>query len=424
VEAETCSRELVIEIPADAVERETERLASRYARVARIPGFRRGHAPRNLVRRRFRDEIRGDVLQSLVPKFFGEAVKNLNWSVVGKPSFEDFKFEENQPLTCRATFEVYPEFQLGEYKGLKVEQEQVSVTDDDVEKALEDLRQRLATFELVKEEAAKDDDYVTVNYQGRDLEHPETEPIEVREGVVHLGGPGTLSEFTENLRGSKADDVRDFTVAYPQDYAQQALAGKTVRYRVEVKSVKRKVLPAMDDELARSGSELNTLAELRDKLRGELEERRKIEAESAVRRKLLEQLVETHPFPVPAGLVESQLDRKVQAAVAQLLRQGIDPRTSAVDWAKFRQEFRPEAEKQVRGSLILERIGEAEKIQVSEGEVDQAIRKLAEEHHETPVALKTRLTREDGLAKIEFKLRVQRALDFVFENAQIITNNA
>jgi trigger factor len=424
VEADTCTRELVIEIPADTVEREAERLATQYARVARVPGFRPGHAPRGLVRRHFRDEIRSEVLQSLVPKSFGEAVKNHNWSVIGKPSIEDVKFEDNQPVTYRATFEVYPDFELKEYKGLEVEQEAVTVTDDDVEKALNELRERLATFEVVKEEPAREDDYVTVSYQGRDANAPQAEPIEVCEGVVHLGGSGTVKEFTENLTGSKPADAREFAVTYPDDYARKSLAGKTLNYRAEVQAVKRKELPAMDDELAKSASDLNTLEELRTKLRADLEKARQARAQSATRRKLVEKLVESHQFPVPERMVEAQIDTKLEVVIAQMLKQGIDPRTSELDWAKIRGEMRAEAERDVRGSLILEKVAEAEKIEASEEEIDQAIREIADERHETPAALKTRLTREDGMARIQFSLRTQKALDFVFANAHITQKNA
>jgi len=285
------------------------------------------------------------------------------------------------------------------------------------------VRERLATFEVVNE-AAKDDDYAGVSYRGRDLRNPEAESIEVQEGVVHLGGEGTLKEFTENLRGSRPGDIREFEITYADDYVRRSLAGKTVRYRVEVQNVKRKVLPAIDDELAKAAGDFNTLEELRVKVRNDLETRRKAQVEAAVRRKLLDRLVEAHEFPVPERLVDAQLDRKLEGVIAQLLRQGIDPRQSELDWRKLRQDLRPEAEKEVRGSLILERIAAAEGIEASDEDVDKAIREVAEERHETPAALKTRLTREDGLARIQFSLRSQKALDFVFGKAQITQKDA
>ncbi len=265
MEAETCKKELVIEIPVDVIRREADSVAVRYARQARLPGFRPGHAPASLVRRHFRQDIRSEVAQSLLLRFFENAVKEQKWSVVGRPQFDDLKFEDDQPLTCKATFEVYPEVELKEYKGLEVHEELPTVTDADVDRTLEELRQQVATFEVVEGRSAAEDDYLTVNYQGRDESSPESRPIEARDAVVHLAGKGTVGAFTENLRGSKSGDVREFQVTYTENYPQKALAGKTLRYRVEVQGIKKKVVPAIDDDLAKTVSEFATLAELREK---------------------------------------------------------------------------------------------------------------------------------------------------------------
>jgi len=420
VEAETCKKELVIEIPVDAVRKEAESVTAQYQRVARIPGFRQGHAPTALVRQHYRENIRNEVVQSLLPKFFDSAVKEQKLTVVGEPRFEELKFEEDQPLTCKVTFEVLPPFELGNYKDLEVEEEPSTVSDADVDQALEELRQRAATYEVVEDRPAGDDDYVLVSYQGRDLKNPEGRPLEARDAVVHLGGKGTVAAFTENLRGTKAGEVREFDATYPDDYAQKSLAGKTFRYRVEVQSIKKKVVPALDDELAKSVSESETLAGLRTTLRADLEKRRKHQVENAAMRKLLEQLVNRGPFPVPEALVEAQLDRKIESLVSQLVAQGIDPRTTEIDWRKLREESRPEAEKDVRGSLILERIAEAEGIEVTDEEIDDLVRDLAEERHEAPAALKTRLTRNAGVARIRTSRRNQKALEFIYRNAKII----
>jgi trigger factor len=419
VEAETCKKELVIEIPVDVVRRETDSVTDHYRRLARIPGFRRGHAPASLIRNRFRKDIQSEVVQSLLPKFFQTAVKDQNLLVVGQPRFEELKIEEDQPLTCKASFEVYPEFELKEYKGLGVEEELAVVKDEDVAETLEKIRERASSFELVQDRPAADDDYLTVSYQGRDLKNPESLPVEAREAMVHLGGEGTVAAFTENLRGSKSGEVREFQVAYPADYAQKSLAGKTYSYRVEVQNVKKKVLPALDDDLAKTVSELQTLEELRQKVRKDLEESRAQRAEYASKQKLLEELVKLHEFPVPEAMVEAQLDRKLETTLTRLMAQGIDPRTIDVDWRKIREESRPDAEKDVRGALILEKIADAEKIEVADEEVDDVIRAMAEERRETPAALKTRLTHEGGLDRIKSSRRNQKALELVYHSAQI-----
>jgi len=420
VEAETCKRELVIEIPVDAVRQESESVTAQYRRKAKIPGFRPGHAPSSLVRQHHREDIRSQVVQSLVPKFFDNLVKEQKLTVVGEPRFEDLKLEDEQPLTCRVTFEVLPEIELGDYKGLETEEDPATVSDADVDQALEELRQRAATYEVVEDRAAGDDDYVLVSYQGRDVQNPGSRPLEARDAVVHLGGKGTVAAFTENLRGARAGEVREFDATYREDYPQKSLAGKTFRYHVDVQSIKKKALPAIDDELAKSVSESETLADLRAKLREDLGKRRKRQVESAAMHKLLEQLVNRGPFPVPGALVEAQLDRKIEGIVTQLVGQGIDPRTTPIDWSKLREEARPEAEKEVRGSLILGRVAEAEGIEVTDQEIDELIRDTAEQQNATPAALKTRLTREGGLDRIKSSRRNQKALEFIYRSAKII----
>ncbi len=420
MDVSTCKKELVIEIPADVVQREAASVAAQYAKRARIPGFRPGHAPTSIVRNHFREDIRGEVVQSLVPKFFESAVKDRNWEVVGQPQFGDLKFEEDRPLTCKASFEVLPEFELKPYKELEVEEEAASVPDADVEKAIENLRENAATFEVVSDRPSEDGDLVTINYQGRDTGDPEGQPVEAKDAVVHLGDKQTVAAFTENLRGVKLGDVREFQVTYPDDYPQKSLTGKTYSYKAEVQSIKKKVVPPADDELAKSVSECATLEELRAKLRKDLEERARRRAEMATRQKLVEQLLQAQDFPVPEVMVEAQLDRKLERTLTQLLAQGIDPRETDVDWRKVREDARGDAEKEVRASLILERIAEAEKIELMEEEVDDVIRDLARERHIAPAELKTRLTRDGGVDSIKRTRRNQKALDFIYRNAKII----
>ena len=420
MEATTCKKELVIEIPVDVVEREADSVAARFAKRVRLPGFRPGHAPASLVRQHFRDDIRSEVVQTLLPRFFETAVKEQKWEIVSQPRFEDLKFENEQPLTCKATFEIYPEFELQPYKELEVEEELATVTDTDVEEAVQELRDRAATFELVSDRPAADDDHVTINYQGRDTESPPSQPVEAREAVVHLGGKHTVGAFTENLRGVRAGDVREFAATYPQDYPQKTLAGKTLRYRVEVQSIKKKVVPPADDELAKSVSEFSTLEELRTKLRQDLTERAERRVETAAKHKLAEKLLEAHEFPAPEALVEAQLNRKMERTLAQLIAQGIDPRETQVDWRKVREDAKPEAEKEVRAALILNRVADAQKIELAEEEVDDVIREMAQERHLTPAELKTRLTRDGKLDILKSTRRNQKALDFIYRNAKII----
>jgi trigger factor len=312
---------------------------------------------------------------------------------------------------------------LKDYKELEGEEDPAAVADADIEQALEKLRERAATFEAVPDRPAQDDDYLDVSYQGRDEKDPGTHAVEAREAMVHLAGKGTVAAFTENLRGSKPGEVREFTALYPEDYPQKSMAGKNYKYRVEVRSIKKKVVPAADDDLAKSISEFSTLEELRNKIREDLKENRQHRAEVEAKQKLMEKLLAAHEFPVPQALVETQLDNKLENTVSQLLSQGIDPRTIEIDWKKVREDSRPDAIKDVRASLILGKIAETEKIEVTAEEVDEIIREMAQERREPPAALKTRLTRDGMLTRIESSRRNQKALDLIYRSAKITRKN-
>ena len=419
MEATNCKKELLIEIPVDEVRREAGSVTAQYARKARIPGFRPGHAPASLVQRHFRDDIRNEVVQSLVPKFFENAVKEQKWSVVGHPRFEDLQYEEDKPLTCKATFEIFPEVELKQYKELEVEEETPQVTEADMEKAIEEVREQAATFEVVSDRPAADGDHLTLSYKRFDATAPAGRPVEAHDVSIELGGEGTVAAFSENLRGSRPGEAREFEVTYPEDYRLKSLAGKTFRYRVEVQSIKHKVVPAADDDLAKSVSEFSTLEELRTKLRQDLTERAGHRVEMAAKQKLVQQLLQLHEFPVPEVMVEARLERKLERTMRQLFSQGIDPRQAPVDWQKLREDSRPDVEKEVRASLLLSKIAVAEGLEVSEEEVDEMIREMAQESNEPPATLKTRLTREGELDSIKSTRRNQKAIDFVYRNAKI-----
>jgi trigger factor len=421
VESTNCKRELLIEIPLDVVRRETDTVTSQFARKARIPGFRPGHAPASLVRQHFRDDIRSEVVQSLVPKSFEDAVKEQKWTVVGRPHFEELKFSEDEPLTCKARFEIYPEIELGRYKELEVEEEVPRVTEADIDHAIDELREHAATFEVVSDRPAADDDYLTMSYKGYDVNAPATanHPVEAHDVSIQLSGQGTVAAFRENLRGSRPGEAREFDVTYPEDYPQKSLAGKTFRYRVEVQSIKHKEVPAADDDLAKSVSDFATLEELRGKLRSDLTGRAQRQVEMAAKQKLIEQLLEAHHFPVPEVMVEIQTNHKLERTVARLASQGIDPRHAQVDWGKLRDGSRPDAEKEVRASLLLSKIADAENLTVSEEEVDEIIREMAQEAREPAATLKTRLTRDGELDSISSTRRNQKAIDFIYRNAKI-----
>jgi len=261
----TCRRELDLEIPATDVQKAIERVAREFARVARVPGFRPGKAPIPLIRRRFADDIKGEVLQSLVPEQIDKAVKDQKLVPITQPQVDHVDYAEDRPLKFRASFEVLPEFELGAYKGVQIEVEKAQVTDADVDKTLEAMRERAATFVPVEDRALESGDYAQLKLVGTPVGGGE--PLKADNVLCHLGAEETLEAFTQNLVGAKPAEQRRFDVEYPADYPDRKLAGQKFVYNAEVVAVKQKKLPELNDELAKDVSDAKTLEELRGKIR-------------------------------------------------------------------------------------------------------------------------------------------------------------
>ena len=268
----TCRRELDLEIPAEDVSKATDRVAKEIARVARVPGFRIGKAPISLIKRRFADDIKGEVLQSLVPERVEKAVAEQKLSPISQPQVEKLDFADGQSLKFRAVFDVLPEFELGAYKGLEIEMPPMDVTDEDVNKQLEETRERAAAFAPVEGRAVENGDFAQLKLMGT----PEGggEPIQADSVLCHVGAEETMDPFNENLLGANIGDHKDFDVDYPADYPDEKLAGKKFHYSADVTGIKTKKLPELNDDFAKDVSDAATLEELKTKIRESLEHQR------------------------------------------------------------------------------------------------------------------------------------------------------
>ena len=311
----TCKREIELEIPADNVQKAAEKVARDIARLARIPGFRPGKAPVTLVRRRFADDIQGEVVQSLVPEYLGKALDEKKLVPVTRPEIDHVHFKEGEPLKFRAIFEVLPEFELGDYKNLHVQVDEIQVGDEEINKALEQMRERAATYVPVEGRPAKDDDYVLIKLMGTPVGGGD--PVQADNILCHLGGEETLESFTQNLRGANAGQIKQFESRYPEDYPDPKLAGNTYNYSVNVLDVKEKKLPELNDDFAKDATgqqgEITTLEGLRQKVRENLDAAKEHEQASQAREKILETLVRQHEFPVPEALIETPDGREARS---------------------------------------------------------------------------------------------------------------
>jgi trigger factor len=419
----TCKREIELEIPAENVTKATEKVARDLARVARIPGFRPGKAPVTLIRRRFAGDIQGEVLQSLVPEYLEKALDEKKLVPVTRPEVDKVEFKEGEPLKFRAIFEVLPEFELGEYKGLEIQVDAVETGEAQVDKVLEEMRERAATFVPVEGRAAKDGDFALIKLSG--MPEGGGDPVEADNIMCHIGAEETLESFTENLRGGKPGETRKFQSKYPDDYPDQKLAGKTYDYSVEVLAIKEKKLPEVNDEFAkdaaREASGVTTVAELRKKILENLEAAKEEQQSSQAREKILEALVKKHDFPVPEALVEHQMDVRLERTVRSLTAQGVDPRAVNVDWVSLRRRQHDRAVDDVKAELLLDRIADAEKIEATDEDVEKEISALAERSGESATALRARLTKQGALDRMKSKLRSDKTIEWLYRNTRIET---
>jgi trigger factor len=419
----TCRRELDLEIPAENVQKITEKIAKDLARVARVPGFRPGKAPVTLIRRRFAEEIKGEVLESLAPEYVQKALAEKKLTPITRPQIDKIDFTEAGPLKFRASFEVLPEFDLGDYKNLKIEVEAVEIGDTEIDKTLEEMRQRAATYAPVEGRAAQDGDYLQVKLMGTPAGGGD--PIRADNVTCHIGGEETLQAFNENLRGALAGETRRFETRYPDDYPDPKLAGKSYHFAVEVRSLKEKKLPELNDEFVKDLGEgalgTKTLAELREKIRERLNAARDEQQQAQAREKLLEELVKRHDFPVPEALIEHQMDVRLERVVRSLASQGVDPRAVNVDWVSMRQRQHDRAERDVKAEILVDRIATAEKIDVTDEDVEKEVALLAEHSGESAAVVRARLTKEDTLDRMKSKLRSDKAIDWLYRTAQIQT---
>ena len=416
---ETCRRELELEIPAEDVTKAAEKVAKEFARVARVPGFRPGKAPVSLIKRRFAEDIKGEVLQSLVPERVEKELTEQKLTPVSQPKVDKLDYNEGQPLKFRAVFEVLPEFELKEYKNLEIEMPAMDITDEDVNKTLEEMRERAAAFVPVEGRVAENGDFVQLKLVG--TPQGGGDQLKADSVLCHIGAEETMEPFNENLRGVNTGDHKNFDVDYPADYPDAKLAGKKFSYAVEVLGIKAKKLPELNDEFAKDVSDSTTLDDLKKKIRESLEHQRDHRQKDLQREKILAEVIKLHDFPVPESLVEHQMDARLERVVRSLAAQGVDPRAVNVDWVTLRRRQEERAKDDVKAELIVDKIASAESIDVTEEEMDHEMEHLAGHSGESAEAMRARLTKQGTLDRMKAKLRSDKTLDWLAQNAKIRT---
>ena len=410
-------REIAVEVPAEEVTRQTETLIQKYQKLARLPGFRRGHVPASVIRQRFSEDIKSEVAETLIPRYFRQEADKQGLIPVSQPRVTDLHIHEGEPLRFKASFEVLPEIKVEGYKELRAEKPVISVTDEEVEESLKALQEQHATFTSVEGRALADGDFAQVALDGRPKDG-EGKPVHMDDILVEIAGKNTMPEFTENLRGASAGEERTFDVLYPKDFSDPRLAGKTLTYTVKVQAIKQKNLPELNEEFAKSLGDFADVNALRQRIREDLEADRKHTAEREAKDKLVSELVKRNEFEIPEALVDRQVDIRLERGLRALAAQGMKPEDlKKMDVNRLRAGQREQAAQEVRASLLLEKIAEEEKIEVSDEEINREVEALASQAKQTVETIRERLTRDGALDRIRHRIRNEKTLDFLYHQS-------
>ena len=415
-----CKRELSIEIPSEIVQGEREKIVARYAKLARIPGFRKGKVPATVIRRRFADEIKSDVVEALVPRYFREEAKKQNLVPISQPRVTDLHIHDGEPLKFTAEFEIFPEFQLAAYDDIRPDSIDTTVTEEDVERALQNLRLQHATYAAVEDDRPlADGDFAVVSFRGtpKDAEaEADSKPVEVDEVMVEIGGDNTIPEFSEHLRGAKATEHRTFDVTYADDFSDKRLAGKTMSYDVDIKAIKTRSVPEPTDDFAKElSADFATYDDLRNRLRDNMKAEKEHEAEHQGKDKIVAELVSRNDFPVPEAMIGQQIDLRLERGLRALAAQGMTTEDmKRMDFDRLRAGQREGAVREVRASLILEQIAEQEKIDASDEEIEQELAAMALQAKQPVEQLRARLTEDGGLDRIRHRIRNEKTLNHLY----------
>lgn len=408
-------RTMNIEVGADVVAAETERVVRNFAGKVRIPGFRPGKAPLSVVRSRFRKEVEEDVKESLLSRLYGEAAKEKGVQPIGDPALDEVVFEEGKPFSFKTSFEIRPVIEPKGYEGVEVKRTAVNVTDEDVDAALGEIQESRARL-TVKEGKAATGDYLLADVEGT----PEgAELFQQEKAMVEIGSTQNLPEFNERIEGAAPGDVLEFSVKYPQEHPAEKLAGREVAYKLSVHEVKKREIPELDDDFAKDLGDFESLDGLKERIRTDLTARKQAESESELRNTLIDRILLENPAVLPDVLVEEEIRHRMEDMVRTMMMQGVDPQKIDVDWKEVREKQDEPARKAVHARLVLDAIAGEKELVVDEKEVDEKIRAEAARIGEPYGDVRKRLAESGGLGAIGMQLVREKVLDWVVSAADI-----
>jgi trigger factor len=423
------TRSIEVEAPAEDVNKAFKQVVKRYTKLARIPGFRAGKVPEALIKSRFSKEVRQEVLESLVSEKFRQALGEQKVQPISQPQVSEMQLFEGMPLKFKATFETLPDFNIDGYDAIKIERPDASLSDDEFQAELANVLDHHATVEPVEEDRAiADCDWVEIGFKGQVQELAQTvaedglesksagNEITGEDVLIEIGGKNTLQAFNEALRGAKVGQELSFEAAYPSEFGDARLAGRTVSYDVTVKGIKKKTFPERDEEFAKQLGPYSDWNDFETKLRERVAGRKKDALESQARDQMVETLIAKYNFPVPETFVQQQIDARLERGLRALAQQGMtSDAMRQLDFGRLREAQRDQAINEVKASLILDKVAEREHIEVSDEDMERELLMLSIQSREPLDALRKRLAEDGSLERIREQMRREKTGSVLFE---------
>ena len=426
-EVSPTQKEIHVEIDAEAVKAAYGKVSQKYAKRASVPGFRKGYAPLDVVRLRFKEEIKSEVLQEIVPVAVTDAIQKHDLHPLAEPHLhlddhENVKVNGSQPLSLHVHVEVMPEIPEPKFEGIAVTRRVKPVIDGEVEDLIAERLQKETALIPIEGRASEMGDTVIADLEGVFDDKPDGEPIRAEDLEVVLGDEVIEKSFTDNLIGVVEDDEKEFTVAYPEEFSSEALAGKTVHYRARIKSVGTTEVPQLNDEWAQTLDEgYESLDDLRKKLKADLETYAEADADARVRNNAIAKLIEDNSFEVPNTLIENQARNLLNNFAQDLQQRGVDVKNIENEFIQMAYgNMRTQAERDVRGAMLLDRVAEMEKVDVTDAEIDEEIVKMAGYYRSSADEVRESLEKQGGgLENIRNNLKTRKAIEAVIAKAKV-----
>jgi trigger factor len=414
-------KEIHVEIDADALKEAYGRVSKKYAQRANVPGFRKGYAPVDVVRMRFRDEIKSEVLQDVVPGHVAAAIEEHGLSPLSEPHLhledqDNVKVNGTDPVRLHVHVEVMPEVPAPKYDDIEITRSVKPVADSEVEDLISERIQKEAALIPVEGRASEVGDTVIADLEGRFEDAPDADPITAEDLEIELGGEHIESSFTENLVGVNQDDEKEFTVSYPESFSSEALAGKTVHYKARIKQVGKTEVPELNDDWAKSLDEgYKSLSDLRKQLKADLEKYAEADADARVRNEAVAKLIENNSIEVPGTLIENQARNLLNDFAQDMQQRGIDLNKVKKEFIQMAYgNMRDQAERDVRGALLLDKVAEAENVVVSDSEVDDEVARMADYYKASVEEIRESLESQGGgTENIRNNLKTRKAIEAV-----------